>query len=290
MAHVKDRMEVFDMRKWSDSGQMILIAGFAMGIGIVVLTVMLNNIIYASNTASEANIETNVFDFTNTMKVTTQAYEKAYTGTSIDDAYISNYTKKMSESHALSGFIFTLSNDSLQQPYFTENGLSNGKDEWVVVERINQTSNFEIFLNASKLENESNCFVIEAINQSGMFWSARIFNSSGTYYANVTDSNSTNILNTVLIGSGSGTFYMNLTNNTPSNFHFNTLTAGEQYKLRFVNGSHSGGIFTISGNLTNGQPFEIRRYHVLNATMSLNKNGHLEMNVTVPITLPRGHI
>jgi hypothetical protein len=287
MAHVKQKWQVFDMKKWNDSAQMILIAGFAIGIGIVVLTVMLNNIIYASNTASEANIETNVFDFSNTVKVTTQAYEKAYDSGSINNSYIANYTNKMAMSHAIAGFIFTLDNDPLQEPYFTQSGLSNGNSDWVVVDRINRTEHLELVINTSSLGSASNCFVVEALNQSGdMFWSARIFNSSGTHYVNVT--NSTDILRTYDIGSGSPS--LNITNNTPINFYFDTLTSGEQYRIRFINGDNASGTFTLSGNLSNGQPFEIRRYHVLNTTMSLNKNGHLEMNVTIPVTLPRGQL
>ncbi|TGC07303.1 hypothetical protein [Methanolobus halotolerans] len=274
------------MKKWNDSAQMILIAGFAIGIGIVVLTVMLNNIIYASNTASEANIETNVFDFSSTMKVTTHAYEKAYEANSIDNAYIFNYTRKMAESYALAGFIFTLSNDSLQEPYLSQNGLNNGNSDWVVIDRVNRTDIFEIGINTSRLGNESKPFVIEALNQSGMFWSARICNSSGTF--NLTVTNSTDILRTENIGGGSPS--LNITNNTPFDFHFDTLTSGEQYRIRFTNGSQAGGTFSISGELTNGQPFEIKRYHVLSTTMSLNKNGHMEMNVTIPVTLPGGQI
>lgn len=266
---------------------MILIAGFAIGIGIVVLTVMLNNIIYASNTASEANIETNVFDFSNTIKVTTQAYEKAYTGNSIDCAYISNYTSKMATSYALSGFIFTLKEDSLKEPYFTDNGLIRGNSDWTVVERVNKTDIFEIMINTSILGNETNPFMVEAADQSGMFWSLRAYNSSGTYFVNVTDSNGISIYNS---SSGVGSILpMNLTNTTTS-FHFNSLTAGKQYKINIRNGNQTAGTLALSGDLINGQPFEIRRYHVLNTTMSLNKNGHLEMNVTIPVTLPRGHI
>jgi hypothetical protein len=278
------------MRKWNESAQMILIAGFAIGIGIVVLTVMLNNIIYASNTASEANIETNVFDFSNTVKVTNQAYEKAYCSGSINNAYISNYSQQMAKSYALSGFIYTLDNDLLQEPYLTENGLSNGNPEWVVVDRINQTDYFEIEINISTLGDQSNCFVIEAIDQSQMLWSARVFNSSGSF--NVTVTNSTDVLNTTTI-SGSP-LNMNVTSNLMNNesysYYYSHLTAGKQHKIKIVNGNQSSGTFEISGNLTNGQPFEIRRYRVLNTTMSLNKNGHLEMNVTIPVTLPRGHI
>jgi hypothetical protein len=288
MAHVKQKWQVFDMKKWNDSAQMILIAGFAIGIGIVVLTVMLNNIIYASNTASEANIETNVFDFSNTIKVSTQAYEKAYDSGSINNSYISNYSSKMAMSHAIAGFIFTLDNDSLQEPYFTQNGLRSGDPDWIVVDRIKQMDYFDIELNISTLGNESNCFVVEAHNQSDMLWSVRVFNSSGSF--NVTVTNSTHVLdNTTSDGS---LLKMNLTSdlmdNTPYDFYYSSLTAGKQHKVKFINGNQSSGNFAISGNLSNGQPFDIRRHHVLNTTMSLNKNGHLEMNVTIPVTLPRG--
>lgn len=275
------------MKKWNDSAQMILIAGFAIGIGIVVLTVMLNNIIYASNTASEANIETNVFDFTNTIKVTTQAYERAYTGTSIDSAYISNYTRKMSESHALSGFIFTLDTDSLQEPSFTENGLPDGNPNWTVAERVNKTDLFEITINTSILGNETKPFVVEAVDQSGKLWSLRTYNSGGICFVNVTNNNDT-VLYSASCGIGS-ILHMNLTNTT-SPFHFNSLTAGKQYKINVMNGNQTEGTLAVSGTLINGKPFEIRRYHVVNTTISLNKNGHLEMNVTVPVTLPRGHL
>jgi hypothetical protein len=275
------------MKKWNDSAQMILIAAFAIGIGIVVLTVMLNNIIYAGNIASEANIETNVFDFTNTIKVTILAYEKAYTGNSIDSAYMSNYTRKMSESHAISGFIFTLSNDALKEPYFTENGLASGNSNWTVAERVNKTDIFEIMVNTSVLGNETNHFMVEAVDQSGKLWSLTAYNSGSACLVNVTDSNDT-VIYSSSYGIGS-TLHLNLTNTT-SSFHFNSLTAGKQYKVNIVNGNQTAGTLTLSGDLINGKPFEIRRYHVINTTMSLNKNGHMEMNVTIPVTLPRGQL
>jgi len=50
------------------------------------------------------------------------------------------------------------------------------------------------------------------------------------------------------------------------------------------------GTFLISGDLVNGDPFYVERIQFVNSTMKLNKNGHLEINATIPITLPRGHV
>ncbi len=287
------------MKKMNEAGQIILIAGFIIGIGIVVLTVMLNNIVYASNTASESSIETNVFDYSNVVKITTEAYEKAYVdarnGSSIDgnkfNSYMANYSERMIKSYSLSGFIFSLENDTLQDAYFTENGLAGGNDDWTVFERINQTDYFLLGrLNASSLGNESNKFVIEVNNQSGStIWSAAFFNSSGNVNLTIYDSNS--VLNTK-----NDTFTdINITYNQIYNpndfaFYFNSQTAGQTYSIKFINGSQATGTFMISGDLVNGDPFYIERVNVVNSTIKLNKNGHLEINTTIPVTLPKGQI
>ncbi|WP_406660496.1 hypothetical protein V7O66_11690 [Methanolobus sp. ZRKC3] len=286
------------MRKLNDSAQMILIAGFIIGIGIVILTVMLNNIIYASNTASESSIETNVFDYSNTVKITTEAYEKAYanSGNGADEAvfnaYISNYSQKMAKSYALSGFIFSLDNATFQDAYFTQSGLKDGTDDWTVVERVNHTDLFLLSrLSAATLGNESNKFVIEVNNQSATIWSVSFFNSSGNINLTVYDSSS-------VLSSKNDTFTdINITYNkingadaAPFDFHFNDQTAGQTYSIKFINGSQAMGTFLVSGDLVNTDPFEIERINVINSTLALNKNGNMEINVTIPITLPKGQI
>ncbi len=277
------------MKKMDESGQIILIAAFIIGIGIVVLTVMLNNIVYASNTASESSIETNVFDYSNVVQTTTEAYEKAYNGSNygnnsvIFNAYMENYSEKMVRSYSLSGFIFSLENDTLQDAYFTENGLADGNDDWVVIERVNSTDSFLLDkLNVSSLGNESNKFVIEVNNHSGSKqWSASVYNSSGTITISV--SNQTTSIGNYTSASG----FINITENQ---FRFLDNTAGQTYTIKFINGSHSMGTFRIAGKLVNGNDFHIERVHIVNSTMKLNKNGHLEINSTIPITLPKGHI
>ncbi|MDW7731119.1 MAG: hypothetical protein SCH66_01675 [Methanolobus sp.] len=283
------------MRKMNESGQIILISGFIIGIGIVVLTVMLNNIVYASNTASESSIETNVFDYSNVVKTTTEAYEKAYVdaknGSVIDNdtfnAYMANYSDKMVKSYSLSGFIFSLDTGTLQNAYFTQNGLADGNDDWAVIERVNYTDEFILSIpNASTLGNESNKFVIEVNNQSGMIWSASMFNSNGNI--NLTVYNSSSVLNYENDSFSEINITSNNVDTTPFNFHFISHTIGETYSIKFINGSQAMGTFRISGDLVNSDSFYIERINIVNSTMELNKNGHLEINATIPITLPKG--
>ncbi|MBN2109789.1 MAG: hypothetical protein JW705_01695 [Methanosarcinaceae archaeon] len=287
-----------NMKRLNESGQMILVAGFIIGIGIVVLTVMLNNIIYASNTASESSIETNVFDYSNVVQATTEAYEKAYVNAgsnvsnSMFNAYMSNFTKKMVESYSLSGFIYSLDTGQSQDAYFTQNGLADGNDNWTVIERINHTEYFLLGrLNASTLGNESNKFVIEVNNQSGsLIWSASFFNSSSSKI-NLTVYDSNSILNTKNESfTDINITYNKIINPNDFDFHFNNQTANETYSIRFINGSQAMGTFKISGELVNGDQFDIERVCIVNSTMKLNKNDHLEINATIPITLPRGYI
>ncbi|WP_292469992.1 hypothetical protein [Methanolobus sp.] len=284
------------MKRLNESGQMILIASFIIGIGIVVLTVMLNNIVYASNTASESSIETNVFDFSNVVQTTTEAYEKAYADSNNGydnatfDAYMANYSEKMTESYSLSGFMFSLDSGALQDTYLSQNGLGNGNNDWAVIERVNYTDAFLLGrLNVSTLGNESNKFVIEANNQSGTtIWSASFFNSSGNINLNVCNSSS-------ILNSKNDSFSeINITYNEIDggffDFDFSNQVAGETYSIKFINGSQAMGTFLMSGDLVNRDPFYIERVEVVNSTMKLNKNGHLEINVTIPITLPKGQI
>ncbi|WP_406670539.1 hypothetical protein V7O67_00760 [Methanolobus sp. ZRKC4] len=283
------------MKRLNESGQMILIAGFIVGIGIVVLTVMLNNIVYASNTASDSSIETNVFDYSNVVQITVEAYEKAYADSNGGsdnakfNAYLANYSEKVVKSYSFSGFIFSLDSGTLQDAYFTQNGLSDGNDDWIVVERVNYTDSFSLSrLNASTLGNESNKFVIEINNQSGTIWSASLFNSSGDINLTVYDSSS-------ILNSKDDSFSeINITSNKADtadfNYYFSNQTIGETYSIKFINGSQAMGTFLTSGDLVNGEQFYIERVHIVNSTMKLNKNGHLEINSTIPITLPKGQI
>ncbi len=296
MAHVR-KMVFNKMEKFSDSGQMILISAFVMCIGFLVLSIMLNNIIFSSNTASESGIETNVFDFSNTLKTTVEAYQKAYAGAGrgqnfdeeIFDAYMSNYSSMMAKSYSLTGIMFSLNGGAFEEPYFSHNGLKDGNDEWTVVRWINSTDTFLMSLNTSKLANESDEFVIKAIDQSdNVLWSAKLFNSNGQM--NVTIENSTQIINSKISSAGELNITADKIDNTPFDFYFNSQTSGKRYMIKFINGSSAAGTFIISGDLVSGNIFEMERLKVMNCVLIMNKRGYVETNVTIPIILPGDHI
>ncbi|TFH44434.1 MAG: hypothetical protein E4G94_03855 [ANME-2 cluster archaeon] len=279
------------MRKIDDSAQLILIAGFAIGLGIVVTTIMLNNIIYASNMASESTINTNNFDISNAVQMTSEAYKGAYTEATrgqpfngaVFNHYIINYTDKASRMYALSGVSFTLVNGTFYDAYFTENGQYDGNSDWVVMNNISVTDYFLMIPNSSSLGNEEDAFEVQAINQSDVsIWSLKLYNDSGNIGFNVTN----------LTGSISGTagYSLNITGNlidvgTDFNFFFDTDTAGETYKLDFVDGSNAIGFFSVSGSLTDSQQFTRIRYKMTNASISMASSDS-QINLSLPMCVP----
>lgn len=282
------------MKKMDDSAQMILVASFSIALAIVVLTLMLNSIIFASNTASESNIETNVFEFSNAVQVTVDAYEKAYTSSynnSLDETkfneYIDIFSSKIRETSAFSGTIYTLESGNFEEPYFTKNGLVNGEGNWTVIERVNYTDTFVMAINTSMTANQSNRFTIEAFNQSGTFWSASFFNSGGNVNVTVTDG--VNVLDSQNSSSGELNITANLMDGSSVfDFYFNNRTAAKTYSIRIINGDLAPGTCLIKGDTVNGKNFVIERIEVIEAKIKMNKNGKLKTNVIIPIILPKG--
>jgi len=281
------------MKKIDDSAQLLLIAGFAVGVGIVVITVMLSNVIYASNMASESSIDTSRYDIANAIQTTTEAYQDAYiysNGTYGDyEDYIGSYSMKASQNYATAGFTFHLQNHKYSQPYFTGNGLAGGKGNWTLVSNVNTTEMFYITPNTSIMGNESNPLIIEAVSHSGSsLWLMRMYNTSGT-------------INITVIVSSSTPSYRNVTavtpmeinvtgnqingNNVPS-FNY-PLSASQDYSINIYNGNTTAGMCTISGNLTPDQPFTLMRHYVANPTLRMS-SGQMSINRTVPILLPGG--
>ncbi|MDK2948175.1 hypothetical protein SAMN04488589_2614 [Methanolobus vulcani] len=281
------------MRKSDDAAQMILIASFAIGMAVVVLTLMLNSIIFASNTASESNVETNVYDYSNTVQVTVEAYEKAYSYSyngSVNDAkfndYIGVFSRKMTESCAFCGVIYTIEHGDFQEPYFTQNGLIDGKANWTVIERINNTDTFMVAINSTAFTNGT-VFSVEAFDLSGTIWSAKFVRSGINVNVSVTDG--VTVLDTYSSSSGEMNISSNLIDGSSFfNYYFNDETAGKTYSIRFINGSATSGTFLIAGDTINGNQFEIERIDVVETRIEMVKNGNLKMNALIPITLPKG--
>ncbi|MDO9516667.1 MAG: hypothetical protein Q7J10_01330, partial [Methanosarcinaceae archaeon] len=275
--------------KMDDSAQLILIAGFTIGLAIVVSTIMLNNIIFASNMASESSIDANRYYVSNAMQMSSDAFGGAYGNATKDQAqfnetlfnqYMFSYNQKAASMYALSGISFNVQNSTFYDGYFTENGLSDGNPDWVVMAGINTTDHFLIEINdISVLGNATNAFTVQAINQSNVtVWSIKLYNDS----ENV---NSTVFNQSMAIVGGETTNInsFNITNN--SIYHLEYYTASETYKLKFLNGTNAVGYFTISGNRTDDTSFSRTRHWMTNATISTS-SGKTRINISTPISIP----
>lgn len=286
------------MRIDDESAQLLLIAGFAIGVGIVVFTVMLNNVIYASNMASDSSTETSPFEIGNLLALTSQAYGDAYTNattsgtfdSNVFKTYLSSYEGEVVKMFAFSGTSLHMENSTLIDAHFSKNGMVDGVANWTLIRNVNLTDTFMMEIpDASTFFNNSSCLRIEAIEMGGnMLWAMDIYNSGGNVNVSVMDSNST--LDTAT--SASGYTYLNVTGNYIDrtnyfNFHFNDLTSSHEYRINVINGTAGEGMFTISGNLVNGQPFSIARHAVVLANITV-VSVDKEMFVSYPIPVPGG--
>ncbi len=283
------------MREDDDSAQLLLIAGFAIGVGIVIFTVMLNNVIYASNMASDSSTETSSYEVGNVLALTSQAYEDAYTSaifsgtfdSNVFKAYLSSYQSEVAKSFALSGTSLEIENSSLINAHFSKNGMVDGVANWTLIRNVNLTNSFVIEIpDASTLDDASSCLRLEAVETGGnLLWAMDIYDSGGSVNVSVMDSNST-------LGTISSSGYLNVTGNYVDgtsyfNFHFNDLTSSHEYQINVINGTAGEGTLTVSGNLADSQPFTIARHSVVLANITI-ATADKEMFVSYPVPVPGG--
>ncbi|MBP1910090.1 hypothetical protein [Methanolobus bombayensis] len=279
-----------------DKAQLLLIAGFAVGVGIVVLTIMLNNVIYASNIASEASIDTSRYEIANAAQITTEAYEDAYRYATLNGSfnntdfenYIGSYSEMAEKNFAMSGFTYNIENNTLNEAYFTRNGLAGGRDDWTVIKNINTTSGFAVEIpDVSRLGNSTNSLTIAITNRSGLLWSLDLYNSSGNINITVSDQSS-------VIGTYTASSHINITGDridfsTPENFYFNSHTDGGDYSINILNGSNAVGYCSFSGTQTSGDPYVFARYWIVNPSVEMT-SGEMRIVRNTPISLPGRNI
>ncbi|WP_292487528.1 hypothetical protein [Methanohalobium sp.] len=278
-----------------DSAQMILITGFAIGISIVFLTVMLNNVIYSSNMASESSIDTYRFDLTNAIEMSSDATSDAYINATdnqsfnsdIFNQYMSDYVEKVSNLYAYSGVAISIKNSSLKDAYLTDNGIKNGSTNWTIVDNINTTDNFLLYLsnNTGVQGDQNNSFKISAINQTDtLIWSVELYNESGDI--NVTVTNKTG---TITTDTKSDVYQMDIINSSIDgnsfSFNFDESINNDNYYLKIDNGKYLIGQVVLSGKLINNQNFTVKRLKVTRLNINMSSNTK-QVNATIPVTLP----
>ncbi|WP_135613004.1 hypothetical protein [Methanococcoides sp. AM1] len=273
------------MRKFDDSAQLLLLAAFAIGSTLVISTILLSNIIYASNMASESANDISNYEISNIVQMTDEATRAAYYNTNKSDTeiakYMDSYANEISSIYAFRGLSLSFDDSNLTDAYFTENGLYDGNSDWFVVKNVNRTDVFTIELtNTSKLGNASNAYEVHAINQSGTIWSMKVYNDSSNI--NIT-------VNNITHSKPLSIYMLNITGNKIDsdlmNFKFVTSTQNETYKIKFVNSSNAMGHYSIYGGLADGDTFVEERYKVINATISVASSNN-KINVSIPITVP----
>ncbi|MDG6244208.1 MAG: hypothetical protein QCH31_07430 [Methanolobus sp.] len=283
------------MRQLDENAQLLLVAGFAVGVGIVVLTIMLNNVIYASNIASESSIDTSRYEIANAVQITSESYQDAYiyameTGTFNNTAfeeYLHSYAFMASGNFAISGITFNFENNTLHDPYFTQNGLDNGRDNWTVATNINSTDLFLLELpDVSKLGNSSEKLMITATNSSGLLWAIELYNSGGKINITVRD-------RTTILGTYTASSQVNITGDTKdfgsdsAAFHFSALTTGHDYSINVINGSKALGYCTFSGSMSSGEQFGFARHKVVDPRVTMSSS-QIYIKRDLPVSLPGG--
>jgi len=243
----------------NERAQFMLLAGFIIAIGLVITTVMLNNIIFESNMAGEAGGDSIKYDVVNLMRISGDEIKSAYRNASGQNApmKIINFTKQMqnfngnlSQIYALHGEGVNLSLDisnwnSTRYANFTDNGTVNGAANWTVMENI---INSNITINVTP--------ILSSFNIS-------ISNSTSSWQINFTSPPGNRTINNSQI----------IANITPP------------YKISFINGANVSGRFNITGNASNNRPFTRARDYIINATIILSTS-NMRANITIPVSVP----
>ncbi|MCZ7400499.1 MAG: hypothetical protein O8C62_12660 [Candidatus Methanoperedens sp.] len=241
----------------NESAQFMLLAGFIIAIGLVITTVMLNNIIFESNMAGEAGGDPIKYDIVNLMRISGDEMKIAYrNATNVSGVskgnMITNFNNQMqkfsenlSKIYALHGEGVNVSwdvnnwNNSLYAN-FTENGTANGATNWTVIENVKDSN---IMVNISDI---NGAFNITLVN-------------STTSWINFTTKNTYSFSNSSIVGS--------------------------PYSIVFINGSNAAGSFIITGHTSNGASFNRSRDYLLNTTIILSTSNK-RANITIPVSVP----
>ncbi len=180
--------------------QFMLLAGFIIGIGLVITTVMLNSVIFEGNMAVGAGTEPSKNDIINLIQITNDETRAAYrnaTNISVPtNLMIANFTRQtqnfsdnLSTIYALHGEGVNLSwnvsnwNNGIY-PNFTDNGSANGVANWTVVESVKTVYKFEL-MNVTGTD-----FEVNITNQTtgGFLWSMTLTGNNNIIIKNPSSS------------------------------------------------------------------------------------------------------
>jgi hypothetical protein len=175
--------------------QFMLLAGFIIAIGLVITTVMLNNIIFEGNMAGEAGAEPLKYDVVNLMQISADEMKSAYrNATNVSgvgkDNMIATFTNQTQNFSANLPKIYALHGEGVNvswdvsnwnngiYPNFTDNGIASGAANWTVIQNV---SNSNITVDVT-----SGAFYINITNTTS-FWKISLSSVSGYQSFNSTN-------------------------------------------------------------------------------------------------------
>jgi len=231
----------------NESAQFMLLAGFIIAIGLVITTVMLNNIIFESNMAGEAGGDPIKYDIVNLMRISGDEMKSAYRTANGTNATlkIANFTNQMNNFSANLPMLYALHGEGVNVSWdvsnwdtslsanFTKNGTADGATNWTVIANVN---NATIVVNITQLP-----FTISIIN------------ATKTWQTNYSAAGNWTINNSQIM---------------------NNITSA--YVIRFINGANVAENYNITGNTT---------YGILNATVTLSTSDK-RASITIPVSVP----
>jgi hypothetical protein len=240
--------------------QFMLLAGFIIALGLVITTILFNNIIFQGNMAGEAGSDPSKYEIVNLMQITADEMKNAYnysngTNNTLKSVNFSrqmqNFSASLSTIYALHGGgvsgSWDISNWNSTPPRyanFTKNGMAGGAPNWTVIESVN---NATIFVNITAITTPFNISII---------------NATKTWQINFTSLGNRTVNN--------------------SQIKFNITSA---YNISFVNGANVTGNYSITGNTTYGRAFIRARDYILNATVTFSTSG-MRATITIPVSVP----
>ncbi len=236
--------------------QFMLLAGFIIGIGLVITTVMLNSVIFEGNMAVGAGTEPSKNDIINLIQITNDETRAAYRNAAAPRAnyslrfvnfsnQVQNFRDNLSTIYALHGEGVNLSWDvsnwnNNNYAYFTDNGSANGVANWTVVQNVGSSN---ITVNVT-----TGTFIIN-ITSATKSWNITLPGGYQTF-------NSTNISSNVL----------------------------PPYSIIFLNGASATGNYSINGTAS-GRNFTRARDYILYANETFSTS-RMRADFTIPISVP----
>ena len=245
----------------NEQAQFMLLAGFIIAIGLVIATVMLNNIIFESNMAGEAGGDPIKYDLVNLMRISGDEMKSAYRNVTAPGQNpalkFSNFTKQMQNFNGNLSLIYALHGEGVNLSWdisnwnstryanFTENGTANGARNWTVIENVKDSN---ITVNVTTISTPFNISIMNSTKSWQIYFS--------TAPQNLIISNS------------------QIKTNVTS-----------PYIISFINGANVSGRFNITGNTSNNKSFIRARDHILNATIVFSTSD-TRANITIPVSVP----